>query len=73
MRFPKLMDLETLNAVSMERILLGLLVDVCRCLIWLWESLIEGLGHCILINMKYSSTELIISAAIIFSMSIINK
>ena len=25
----------------------------------------EGLGHCILINMKYSSTELIISAAII--------
>ncbi|APF23792.1 hypothetical protein NPD4_1816 [Clostridium butyricum] len=33
----------------------------------------EGLGHCILINMKYSSTELIISAAIIFSMSIINK
>lgn len=33
----------------------------------------ERLGHCILINMKYSSTELIISAAIIFSMSIINK
>lgn len=33
----------------------------------------EGLGHCILINMKDSSTELIISAAIIFSMSIINK
>lgn len=73
MHFAKLMDLEKLNAVSMERILLGLLVDVCRCLIWFWEGLMEGLGHCILINMKYSSTELIISAAIIFSMSIINK
>ena len=67
------MDLEKLNAVSMERILLGLLVNVYSYLIWFWEGLMEGLGHCILINMKYSSTELIISAAIIFSMSIINK
>jgi hypothetical protein len=36
------MDIEKLNAVSMERILFGVLVDVRRCLIWLWESLIEG-------------------------------